>query len=108
MFRDFGGEVPVGIDLGTTNSCISIWNGKEIITIPNRVGERTTPSIIYVHDGNFIIGENIQKEINLINESEKIYSLKRIIGQDYNNEGFIEEIKNLHYNIVKNNRTNKP
>ena len=108
MFRDFGGEVPVGIDLGTTNSCISIWNGKEIITIPNRVGERTTPSIIYVHDGSFIIGENIQKEINLINESEKIYSLKRIIGQDYNNEGLIEEIKNLHYNIVKNNRTNKP
>ena len=43
MFRDFGGEVPVGIDLGTTNSCIAVWDGKEIITIPNRIGEKTTP-----------------------------------------------------------------
>lgn len=108
MFRDFGGEVPVGIDLGTTNSCIAVWDGKEIITIPNRIGEKTTPSVIYVHKGEFIIGEHIQKDLNLINESEKIYSLKRIIGQDYDNKDLEEEIKNLHYNIEKDEETNKP
>ena len=42
---DFDGETPVGIDLGTTNSCIGFWNGKEVKIIPNRIGDKMTPSI---------------------------------------------------------------
>ena len=101
-------DVPIGIDLGTTNSCIAYWDENEVKIIPNRVGEKITPSIIYLHNNEFIIGEYIQKDLKLSRESEKIYSIKRIIGQDYNDRGLLEEIKNLHYNILKNEVTNKP
>ena len=100
-------DVPVGIDLGTTYSCIGYWDGKQVNIVPNRMGERTTPSVIYLYQNQFIIGEEIQKDVNLLNNSEKIYSLKRIIGQDYNDEGIEKEIKFLHYNIVKG-ENNKP
>jgi L1 cell adhesion molecule like protein len=105
---DFNDDIPTGIDLGTTNSCIGIWDGYEVKIIPNRIGEKTTPSVIYLHDGKFIIGEHIQKDLNLLNNSEKIYSLKRIIGQDYNDDGIEQEIKNLHYNIIRDKESNKP
>ena len=107
MFN-FDNDVPIGIDLGTTNSCIAYWDENEVKIIPNRMGEKITPSIIYLHNNDFIIGEYIQKDLKLSRESEKIYSIKRIIGQDYNDRGLLEEINNLHYNIHKNEETNKP
>ncbi len=104
---DFYDDIPVGIDLGTTNSCIGYWNGNEVKIVPNRMGENITPSVLYFPNDEFIIGENIQRDINLLNDSIKIYSLKRIIGQNYNDIGLEEEIRNLHYNIVKG-EDNKP
>ena len=104
---DFNDDIPVGIDLGTTNSCIGYWDGSEVRIVPNRMGEKTTPSVIYLHEGKFIIGEHIQKDLNLLNNSEKIYSLKRIIGQDYNDIPQ-NELDALHYNIVKDKESNKP
>ena len=101
-------DIPIGIDLGTTNSCIGYWDGKEVKIIQNRIGERLTPSIIYLYKNEFIVGEEILKDLVLSNESEKIYSIKRIIGQDYNDEGLVKEIENLHYDIHKDNETNKP
>ena len=101
-------DIPIGIDLGTTNSCIGYWDGKEVKIIQNRIGERLTPSIIYLYKNEFIVGEEILKDLVLSNESEKIYSIKRIIGQDYNDEGLLQEIENLHYDIHKDNETNKP
>ena len=104
---DIYDDIPVGIDLGTTNSCIGYWDGSEVKIVPNRMGENITPSVLYLHNDEFIIGEHIQKDLNLLNNSMKIYSLKRIIGQDYNDIGLEEEIQNLHYNIVKG-QDNKP
>ena len=104
----FDDDIPVGIDLGTTNSCIGVWDGKEVKIIPNRIGERTTPSVIYLYKNEFIIGEHIQKDLISSNEAKKIYSIKRIIGQDYNDEGLLKEIETLHYDIHKDNETNKP
>ena len=105
---DLCSEIPVGIDLGTTNSCIGYWDGNEVRIVPNRIGEKTTPSVIYSSKDEFIIGEHIQKDIKLVNECEKIYSIKRIIGQDYNDKDLIKEINSLHYKIIKNEKTNKP
>ena len=104
---DIYGEIPVGIDLGTTNSCIGYWNGSEVKIVPNRMGENLTPSVLYLHNDEFIIGEHIQRDLNLLNNSIKLYSLKIIIGQDFNDIGLEEEIKNLHYNIVKG-KDNQP
>jgi len=105
---DIYDDIPVGIDLGTTNSCIGYWDGKEVKIVPNRIGEKTTPSVVYCYKDEWIIGEEILKEIDKKDESEKIYSIKRIIGQDFNDKGLDEEIKNLHYNIIKNEKTNRP
>ena len=105
---DIYDDIPVGIDLGTTNSCIGYWDGKEVKIVPNRIGEKTTPSVVYSHNDEWIIGEEILKDLNIKDKSEKIYSIKRIIGQNYNDKGLDEEIKNLHYNIIKDEKTNKP
>ena len=101
-------EIPIGIDLGTTHSCIGYWNGKEVKIIPNRIGEKTTPSIIYfMNDNNeYLIGERINKYA--AKECQKIYSVKRIIGRDFNDKNLENEIKPLNYEIVKDNQTNRP
>lgn len=104
---DLYGDLPVGIDLGTTNSCIGYWDGKEVKIIPNRIGENTTPSVIYCHNKELYVGEDIYKDIKILNESEKVYSIKRIIGQDYDNID-PRDLENLHYNIIKDEETNKP
>ena len=103
---DILGDLPVGIDLGTTNSCIGYWDGKEVKIVPNRMGEKTTPSVIYVNNKELYVGEDIYKDIKILNESEKIYSIKRIIGKDYDDIDDIEKEK-LHYNIFKDKKTNK-
>ena len=105
---DILGDLPVGIDLGTTNSCIGYWDGQEIKIVSNRMGEKTIPSVIYLHNKELYVGEDIYKDIKIFNESEKIYSIKRIIGQDYNDLVLNNEIENLHYNIIKDKETNKP
>ena len=101
-------EIPVGIDLGTTHSCIGYWNGKEVKIIPNRIGEKTTPSIIYfMNDNNeYLIGERINKYVT--KECQKIYSVKRIIGRDFNDKNLENEIKLLNYEIIKEKDTKKP
>ena len=104
---DILGDLPVGIDLGTTNSCIGYWDGKEVKIIPNRMGEKTTPSVIYFHNEEIYVGEDIYKNVKILNESEKIYSIKRIIGQDFDDIDPRDK-ENLHYNIIKDERTNKP
>ena len=68
---DIDDEIPVGIDLGTTNSCIGYWDGKEVKIVPNRIGEKTTPSVIYLYNNQFLIGEEILRDINLKDKSEK-------------------------------------
>ena len=92
-------DIPVGIDLGTTNSCICYWNGKEVKTIPNRIGERTTPSVVYFLNNSeeYLIGEQIQKYLST--DYQKIYSVKRIIGRDFRDKKLEKEIKLLHYDI---------
>ena len=101
-------DIPVGIDLGTTNSCIAYWNGKEVKVIPNRIGDKTTPSTIYFLNNSeeYLVGEYYQKYLSP--ECQKIYSIKRIIGRDFKEKNFEEEIKKLHYNIIKDDQTEKP
>lgn len=105
---DYFDDVPVGIDLGTTNSCIGYWNGKEVKIIPNRIGEKTTPSTIYFLNDKeeYLVGEQSQKYLSL--NCQKIYSIKRIIGRDFNDKDLEKELKYLHYEIIKDRKTNTP
>ena len=101
-------DTPAGIDLGTTNSCIGVWDGNSVKIIPNRIGERTSPSALYFLNDNdeFLVGEQSMKYLQL--NCQKIYSVKRIIGRDFNDPKLAEEIKLLNYDIISDNQTKKP
>ncbi|WGH27091.1 MAG: molecular chaperone DnaK [Candidatus Shikimatogenerans bostrichidophilus] len=93
----------IGIDLGTTNSCVAIIEGKNPTVIPNTEGKRTTPSVVAFIDKNKKkIGDPAKRQA-VINPKNTIYSIKRFIGRNYNE--IKNEIKNFPYNIKigKNN-----
>lgn len=72
----------IGIDLGTTNSCVSVIEGGQPIVIPNSEGKRTTPSIIgFLDNGERKIGDPAKRQ--MITNSDTIYSIKRLIGKKY-------------------------
>ncbi|MDH3003832.1 MAG: molecular chaperone DnaK [Candidatus Shikimatogenerans sp. JK-2022] len=94
----------IGIDLGTTNSCVAIMEGNNPIVIPNSEGKRTTPSIVAFLDENnkTIVGDPAKRQ-SVINPNKTIYSIKRFIGRNY--DEIKDEIKNFSYKIKlgKNN-----
>ena len=105
---DFLDDIPAGIELGTTTSCIGVWDGNSVKIIPNRIGERTSPSTLYfLNDSEeYLVGEQSMKYLQL--QCQKIYSVKRIIGRDFNDPKLAEEIKLLNYDIISDNQTKKP
>ena len=71
----------IGIDLGTTNSCVSVIEGGTLVVIPNSEGKRTTPSIIGFLDGDIKVGDPAKRQ--MITNRDTIYSVKRLIGKKY-------------------------
>lgn len=88
----------IGIDLGTTNSCIAFMEWGEAKVIPNVEGNRTTPSIVAIKDGNIIVGTPAKRQA-ITNPKNTIYSAKRFIGRKY--EEVLEEIKNVPFEVIK-------
>ena len=89
----------IGIDLGTTNSCVSVMEGNEPIVITNSEGHRTTPSIIgFTKDGERKVGESAKRQA-ITNPVNTIYSIKRFMGETYNQVE--KEIGKIPYNVVK-------
>ena len=73
----------IGIDLGTTNSCVSVIEGGEAVVIPNAEGARTTPSVVaFSKDGERMVG-NVAKRQAITNPDRTISSIKREMGSDY-------------------------
>jgi molecular chaperone DnaK len=73
----------IGIDLGTTNSCVSVMEGNEAVVIPNAEGKRTTPSIIgFVEDGERKVGDPAKRQA-ITNPTKTIFSIKRFMGESY-------------------------
>ena len=95
-------EYAVGLDLGTTFSCIGVYRKGGVEIIPNRNGERTTPSIVTIIDKNkILIGE--ETENNLVKDYDSsIYAIKRFIGRKYNDKDVINEInkENFPFKII--------
>jgi molecular chaperone DnaK len=89
----------IGIDLGTTNSCVSVMEGNEPIVIPNNEGKRTTPSIVaFVENGERKVGDPAKRQA-ITNSHKTIYSIKRFMGETYAN--LSSEIKRVSYEVVK-------
>jgi len=89
----------IGIDLGTTNSCVSVMEGNEPVVIPNSEGRRTTPSIIgFLKDGERKVGDPAKRQA-ITNPKNTVFSIKRFMGERYDN--MTNEIKRVPYEVVK-------
>ncbi len=89
----------IGIDLGTTNSCVSVMEGNEPVVIPNAEGKRTTPSIVaFLEGGERAVGDPAKRQA-ITNPKKTISSIKRYMGNSYDQVS--QEIKRASYEIVK-------
>ncbi len=92
---------PIGIDLGTTNSCVAVMEGGEPKVIANVEGARTTPSVVaFTETGERLVGQ-IAKRQAITNPMNTIFSIKRLIGRKYDDPEVQRDIKILPYKIVK-------
>ncbi len=90
----------IGIDLGTTNSCVAIMEGGEPVVIPNSEGSRTTPSVVaFTESGERLVGQ-IAKRQSITNPENTIFSIKRLMGRKYDSAEVKEAMKHLPYKIV--------
>ncbi|WP_166372180.1 molecular chaperone DnaK [Psychromonas sp. SA13A] len=91
----------IGIDLGTTNSCVSVLDGDVAKIIENAEGERTTPSIIaYAEDGEILVGQPAKRQ-SVTNPTNTLFAIKRLIGRRFEDEEVQRDIKIMPYKIVK-------
>jgi molecular chaperone DnaK (HSP70) len=98
-------EYHIGIDYGTSNSCVGIFMNGTVQIIPNRIGERTTPSIVCFTEenkGKALVGEETLNQ-NIDNYRNTIYEVKRFIGLSYEDFTENEYDKNLNYEVVNQN-----
>src|SRR5215813_1405740 len=89
----------IGIDLGTTNSVVSVMQGGEPVVIPNQEGSRTTPSVVAItKNGERLVGQ-VAKRQAVTNPENTVYSIKRFMGRRFNEVG--DEMKRVPYHVVK-------
>ena len=89
----------IGIDLGTTNSCVAVMEGNEAVVIPNAEGKRTTPSVIgFVEGGERKVGDPAKRQA-ITNPKKTIFSIKRFMGESYDNVA--KETARVPYSVVK-------
>ena len=89
----------IGIDLGTTNSCVSVMEGNEPVVIPNSEGKRTTPSVVaFVENGERKIGDPAKRQA-ITNARKTVYSIKRFMGETF--DKVTKEIERVTYPVVK-------
>jgi len=91
----------IGIDLGTTNSCVSIMDGDAPRVIENSEGDRTTPSIIAFGEGDEVMVGQSAKRQSVTNPENTLYAVKRLIGRRFDEEVVQRDIKLVPYNIIK-------
>ena len=91
----------IGIDLGTTNSCVAIMDGDKVKVIENAEGDRTTPSIIaYTEDGETLVGQSAKRQA-VTNPNNTLYAIKRLIGRRFEDDVVQKDIKMVPYKIAK-------
>lgn len=91
----------IGIDLGTTNSCLSVLEGDSVKVIENAEGDRTTPSIVaYAEDGEVLVGQPAKRQA-VTNPDNTLYAVKRLIGRRFDDDVVQKDIKMVPYKIVK-------
>ena len=91
----------IGIDLGTTNSCVAIMEGGDPVVIANQEGNRTTPSIVAISEnGERLVGQ-VAKRQAITNSENTVYAVKRLIGRKYTSKEVQQDIKIIPYKITE-------
>jgi molecular chaperone DnaK len=91
----------IGIDLGTTNSCVAVMDGDKVKVIENAEGTRTTPSIVaYTEDKEILVGQSAKRQA-VTNPHNTLYAVKRLIGRRFEDDVVQKDIKMVPYNICK-------
>lgn len=91
----------IGIDLGTTNSCVAVLDGDKTRVIENAEGARTTPSIIgYAEDGEILVGQAAKRQA-VTNPHNTLYAVKRLIGRKFKDDVVQKDIKMVPYSIIE-------
>ncbi|MBN2779052.1 MAG: molecular chaperone DnaK [Bacteroidales bacterium] len=89
----------IGIDLGTTNSCVAVMEGNEPVVIPNSEGRRTTPSIVgFLKDGERKVGDPAKRQA-ITNPQNTVFSIKRFMGEKYDN--VMGDVNRIPYKVIK-------
>jgi molecular chaperone DnaK len=91
----------IGIDLGTTNSCVSFMEGQEAVVIPNSEGARTTPSVVAITEGGERLVGQIAKRQAITNPEHTIVSVKRLIGRKFETAEVQRALKGVSYKVVR-------
>jgi heat shock protein 1/8 len=94
--------VAIGIDLGTTYSCVGVWRDNRCEIIANDQGNRTTPSYVAFNESERLIGDGAKNQAAM-NPTNTVYDAKRLIGRDFKDSVTQSEIKNLSYAVVEKN-----
>jgi molecular chaperone DnaK len=89
----------IGIDLGTTNSCVAIMDGSQPKVIENSEGARTTPSIVAFTDEERLVGQSAKRQA-VTNASNTIFGVKRLIGRRFDDADLAKDKKNLPFNVI--------
>ncbi|MGB0836236.1 MAG: Hsp70 family protein, partial [Psychrobium sp.] len=90
----------IGIDLGTTNSCVAVLDGEKTRIIENAEGDRTTPSIIAYTEGEVLVGAPAKRQA-VTNPHNTLFAIKRLIGRRFEDEVVQRDVKIMPYSIVK-------
>ena len=87
----------IGIDLGTTNSCVAVMDGGEAKVVENAEGDRTTPSIIaYSNEGETLVGQPAKRQA-VTNPDNTLFAIKRLIGRQFKDDVVQKDIKMVPY-----------
>ena len=90
----------IGIDLGTTNSCVAVLEGDKPKVIENSEGTRTTPSIVaYTNDGEVLVGQSAKRQA-VTNPKNTLHAVKRLIGRKFTDDIVQKDVKMVPYKIV--------
>lgn len=91
----------IGIDLGTTNSCVAVMEGGKAKVIENSEGDRTTPSVVaFTDDGEVLVGQSAKRQA-VTNPSNTVFASKRLVGRKFDEEVVQRDLDLMPYKIIK-------
>ena len=94
----------IGIDLGTTNSCVAIMEGSQAKVLENTEGARTTPSIVaFLENNEKLVGQPAKRQA-VTNAQDTIFAAKRLIGRNFEDESVKKDIEKVPYKIIKSDK----